>query len=416
MLIVDSVSCGIQQVTVIFVPAELLIRVPVFNNTVHFEILRLKQLRYFTRVYPTYDFACPIVDSIEGVTHALRTTEYHDRDEQYYTILEALNLRKPYIYEYSRLNLMNTVMSKRKLTWLVTEGVVEDWSDPRLPTVRGVLRRGMTVEGLKQFIVAQGSSKAVVMMDWNKLWAFNRKARKASAVIDPVAPRFIALCKENLVPLFINDDQHERKQVAKHPKNPEVGERPMLYGPKVLIEQVDANLLENGATVTLVNWGNIVITDVTRSVDGNVTSVKARLNLENTNYKNTLKFTWLAETEDAEMVLVVASQFDNVISKAQLGKNEDFKDYVCYDSRHNFEMLGEAAMRNIQKGDIVQLQRKGFFICDQPYCEKDPYTGRPFPLVLFDVPGGHEKELPTGLTSSQKKIESPKITNKVTLL
>ncbi|CDW61250.1 Bifunctional aminoacyl-tRNA synthetase-like prote in [Trichuris trichiura] len=220
------------------------------------------------------------------------------------------------------------------------------------------------------------------------------------------------MCKENLVPLFINDDQHERKQVAKHPKNPEVGERPMLYGPKVLIEQVDANLLENGATVTLVNWGNIVITDVTRSVDGNVTSVKARLNLENTNYKNTLKFTWLAEAEDAEMVPVVASRFDNVISKAQLGKNEDFKDYVCYDSRHNFEMLGEAAMRNIQKGDIVQLQRKGFFICDQPYCEKDPYTGRPFPLVLFDVPDGHEKELPTGLTSSQKKIESPKITNK----
>ncbi|KFD45817.1 hypothetical protein M513_13298 [Trichuris suis] len=365
------------------------------------------------KVYPTYDFACPIVDSIEGVTHALRTTEYHDRDEQYYTILEALNLRKPYIYEYSRLNLMNTVMSKRKLTWLVTEGVVEDWSDPRLPTVRGVLRRGMTVEGLKQFIVAQGSSKAVVMMDWNKLWAFNRKARKAD-VIDPVAPRFISLCKENLVPLLINDAQRERKQVAKHPKNPNMGERSMLYGPKVLIEQVDANLLENGATVTLVNWGNIVITDVTRSNDGNATCVKARLDLENTNYKNTLKFTWLAEAEDAEMVPVVASHFDNVISKAQLGKNEDFKDYVCYDSRHNFEMLGEAAMRDIRKGDIVQLQRKGFFICDQPYCEKDPYTGRPFPLVLFDVPDGHEKELPTGLTSSQKKIDGPKVTNKAT--
>ena len=131
------------------------------------------------RVYPTYDFACPIVDSIEGVTHALRTTEYHDRDDQYYWFIEALSLRKPYIWEYARLNMTNTVLSKRKLTWFVQNGHVDGWDDPRFPTVRGVLRHGMTVEGLKQFIIAQGSSRSVVQMEWDKIWSNNKK------VIDP---------------------------------------------------------------------------------------------------------------------------------------------------------------------------------------------------------------------------------------
>lgn len=92
---------------------------------------------FFSSVYPTYDFACPIVDSIEGVTHALRTTEYHDRDEQFYWIIEALGIRKPYIWEYSRLNLNNTVLSKRKLTWFVNEGLVDGWYVSCYLEVRG---------------------------------------------------------------------------------------------------------------------------------------------------------------------------------------------------------------------------------------------------------------------------------------
>lgn len=78
-------------------------------------------------MYPTYDFACPIVDAIEGVTHVLRTMEYHDRDPQFFWFIEALGLRKPYIWEYSRLSMTNTVLSKRKLTWFVENKLVDGW-------------------------------------------------------------------------------------------------------------------------------------------------------------------------------------------------------------------------------------------------------------------------------------------------
>ncbi|XP_056424337.1 bifunctional glutamate/proline--tRNA ligase isoform X2 [Hyla sarda] len=349
-------------------------------------------------IYPTYDFACPIVDSVEGVTHALRTTEYHDRDEQFYWIINALGIRKPYIWEYSRLNLNNTVLSKRKLTWFVNEGLVDGWDDPRFPTVRGVLRRGMTVEGLKQFIAAQGSSRSVVNMEWDKIWAFNKK------VIDPIAPRYNALLKSQVVPVNIPGAEEGMTEVAKHPKNAEVGMKPVWYGPRVLIEGADAETLSEGETVTFINWGNLIITKIHRDSSGKISSLDAKLNLENKDYKKTTKITWLADTIQAPLIPAMCVNYDHLITKPVLGKEEDFKQYINRSSKQEEEMLGDPCLKTLKKGDIIQLQRRGFYICDEPYETISPNCCKEAPCVLIYIPDGHTKEMPT--SGSKEKTKS----------
>nr|XP_048699173.1 bifunctional glutamate/proline--tRNA ligase isoform X5 [Caretta caretta] len=353
-------------------------------------------------VYPTYDFACPIVDSIEGITHALRTTEYHDRDEQFYWIIEALGIRKPYIWEYSRLNLNNTVLSKRKLTWFVNEGLVDGWDDPRFPTVRGVLRRGMTVEGLKQFIAAQGSSRSVVNMEWDKIWSFNKK------VIDPVAPRYTALLKDEVVTVTVPEALEEMKEVAKHPKNADVGLKPVWYSSKVLIDGADAETLTEGETVTFINWGNIIITKIHRNSSRKIVSIDAKLNMENKDYKKTTKITWLAETPHAPLIPAVCVNYDHLITKPVLGKDEDFKQYVNRNSKQEELMLGDPCLKELKKGDIIQLQRRGFFICDQPYEPVSPYSCKEAPCILIYIPDGHTKEMPTSGSKEKTKAETAK--------
>ena len=354
------------------------------------------------KVYPTYDFACPIVDSIEGVTHCLRTMEYHDRDDQFYWFIDALGLRKPVIWEYSRLNMTNTVLSKRKLTWFVEEGLVDGWDDPRFPTVRGVLRRGMTVEGLKQFIIAQGSSRSVVVMEWDKIWAFNKK------VIDPIAPRFTALEAGSTVPVLVKGVKEECLTIPKHPKNVDVGTKNVWVGPRVLIDYADAEVLKEGENTTFINWGNLLIKRINKK--GNkIESVEAEPNLDNKDFKKTLKITWLAETSNGPFTPTYCVFYDHIISKAVLAKDEDFKTYIPKNTRTEVAMVGDPELASLKVGDIIQLQRRGFFRVDSAYKPLSTHIGKESPIVLIAIPDGHTKEQPTaGVPKKQDQAMSSK--------
>merc|ERR1739838_1001472 len=355
------------------------------------------------KVYPTYDFACPIVDSVEGVTHALRTTEYMDRDDQYNWFIDQLGLRKPHIWAYSRLNLQHTVLSKRKLTYFVEEGLVDGWDDPRMPTVRGVVRRGMTVEGLQEFILAQGSSRSVVTMEWDKIWSFNKK------IIDPIAPRHFGLAKENLTLVNVKDAKESSAKYPFHPKNESCGQKDIFYSNKIWVETADAETFVEGENVTFINWGNLAITKVNKN-NGKLESIDAKLNLENTDFKKTTKVTWLSQT--AKSTPAVAVKFENIISKPILEKDDDFKNFINKDTRKTEQLICDPQLAQAKEGDIIQLQRRGFYRVDRPYQPIDGATCQESPAILFYVPDGHTKEMPKSgskhkETKAAEKTEKP---------
>ncbi|KHJ76221.1 tRNA ligase class I, anti-codon binding domain protein [Oesophagostomum dentatum] len=132
--------------------------------------------------------------------------------------------------------------------------------------------------------------------------------------------------------------------------------------------------MKAGDTVTFVNWGNIKISSVEKD-QGTVKQIFAVLDLANQDFKKTLKVTWIAEAESpsASVIPVVTADYDHIISKAIIAKEDDWKNYINYDSVHYTKMVGEPALLNVKKGDIIQLQRKGFYICDHEYQKKSEF-------------------------------------------
>lgn len=325
------------------------------------------------KMYPTYDFCVPVVDAIEGVTHSLRTNEYRDRNPQYDWIQKALKLRKVHIWDFGRVNFMRTLLSKRKLQWFVDKGHVGNWDDPRFPTVRGVRRRGMTVEGLRNFILSQGPSKNIINMEWSTIWAMNKK------IIDPVAPRHTAIDVTNAVTVNIAKAPASAvtEEKPKHKKNPEVGMKKVLYFEKALLEQEDAASFTEGEEVTFMDWGNVIIKKIHKEGDV-VKSIDAELHLEGDFRKTEKKVTWLADTADKTKVELV--DFDHLITKDKLEEGDNFEDFLTPETKFKSEAYSDLNVKELKKGDVIQFERKGYY-----RVEKDLSEGE---MVFFSIPDG----------------------------
>lgn len=154
-------------------------------------------------------------------------------------------MREPHIWDFSRLNFVNTLLSKRKLQWFVNEGLVEGWFDPRFPTVQGIMRRGLLVESLKEFMLSQGASKNVNLMEWDKLWAYNK------AKLEVMAPRVNVVSAAGMVPFHLTDlSSAEIVTVPLLPKNDATGVKAQVRSPIIYLDQADAKLCKDGEEVS----------------------------------------------------------------------------------------------------------------------------------------------------------------------
>jgi glutamyl-tRNA synthetase len=279
------------------------------------------------KLYPTYDFACPIVDSLEGVTHVFRSTEFSDRDLQYNIILDNLKLRKPLLFSYGKVNIEGSVLSKRKIKELIQKRQISNWDDPRLLTIRGVFNKGLHINALYDFISELGFSKSTVNMTEETLWNINRKH------IDKLSTRYTVLSKDNAVSYNVRDKIDEMiVTIPKFVKNNALGKRLVYYSNNILIDE--RQIFKNYEEITLMNWGNAFIDS---------DNIMISLHLDGDFKLTEKKVLWVDDTNNVDVIITTYHGI--------------FNDPTVE------EYYGEYDMLNLKKGDYVQLLRMNYYIC-----------------------------------------------------
>src|SRR5690606_23820312 len=198
-------------------------------------ISSLQQTDYNRYIYPMYDFAHPISDALEGITHSLCTLEFEDHRPLYDWVLDNITIEsRPRQYEFARLNLNYTVTSKRKLKQLVDEKVVGGWNDPRMPTLAGMRRRGYTPESIRNFCTPIGVTRSFGVVDVSMLEHairedLNERAPRAMCVLRP-----LKVILENYP-----EGQVEQLELPNHPQKPEMGNRTVPWTREIFIDRED---------------------------------------------------------------------------------------------------------------------------------------------------------------------------------
>jgi len=327
------------------------------------------------RIYPMYDFAHCISDAIEGITHSLCTLEFQNNRHLYDWMLEHLDdfnkPDRPHQYEFSRLNLEYTVMSKRKLQQLVEDELVSGWDDPRMPTISGLRRRGYTAASIRDFSDRIGISKVDSMTDMKILEDalrddLNVVAPRTMGVIDP-----IRVIIENYP-----EDQVETLQAPIHPQNEDMGKREIFFSRELYIDRADFQevapnkkfkRLAINKEVRLRNAYVINATTFDTDFDGNITTVYATYDADTLGknpadgrkVKGVIHFVEATKALKTEFRL-----YDRLFTLENPGKNDHFEQLINPESLViNYGVI-EPTMANAKVGMAYQFEREGYFCKD----------------------------------------------------
>ncbi|GAA0136486.1 glutamine--tRNA ligase/YqeY domain fusion protein [Paenibacillus sp. YSY-4.3] len=348
-------------------------------------------------IYPMYTYAHPLEDAIEGITHSLCTTEFEDQRPFYDWVIEETEMPSvPRQYEFGRLNLTQTVTSKRKLKLLVDEGIVDGWDDPRMPTISGLRRRGLTPEAIKAFVFEAGISKAYGEIDLKMLDHFIRedlklKAPRTMAVLDPL----------KVVITNYPEGQTELLEAENNSENPEMGNRQIPFSREIYIERED--FMEDppskyfrlfpGNEVRLKHAYFIKCNDVIKDEEGNVVEIHCTYDPETKSgsgftgrkVKGTIHWVEASQAVPAEFRLYEPLILDDQVEEeGQLddeegGEEKTFMDYLNPNSLKVVQGFVEPGLKDVQPQDKFQFFRHGYFNVDSKYSA----PGRPvFNLVV----------------------------------
>jgi glutaminyl-tRNA synthetase len=325
-------------------------------------------------IYPMYDYTHPISDAIEGITHSICTLEFEDHRPLYDWVLNNVSVPcHPQQIEFSRLNLQYTVMSKRKLTELVSEGYVEGWDDPRMPTIAGMRRRGYSPTSIRDFCERIGVTKSensveMGMLEYGVREDLNAHAPRRMAVLHPL----------KVIITNYTEDQVENLEGANHPQDETMGMRTLLFTRELYIDRDDFREEASGKFKRLVTGGEVRLRnayvircdEVVKDAYDDVIELHCSYdpatlgaNPEGRKVKGVIHWVSARFGVPAEIRL-----YDRLFSHptpdaTRDGKN--YKDYINSDSLHTLtQCIVEPALAGSAPGESFQFEREGYFCRD----------------------------------------------------